>query len=91
MNDAHRQFAEQAIEFIHKLSYGEDFTYIVATSLAPYVDRLGEVDVLWLLHVNGISGSLLHKRILMSTCFFRFPKRIIQLESRISYIREVFL
>ena len=46
VEEAHRQFAEQAVRFIHKLSYGEGFTYTVATSLAPYADRLKEFDVI---------------------------------------------
>lgn len=45
VEEAHRQFAEQAIGFIHKLSYGEGFTYSVTTSLAPYTDKLGEFDI----------------------------------------------
>ena len=45
VEEAHRQFAEQAVGFIHKLSYGEGFTYTVAKSFAPYADRLKEYDV----------------------------------------------
>ena len=45
VEEAHRIFAEQAVGFIHKLSYGEGFTYTVTRSLAPYVDRLAEFDV----------------------------------------------
>ena len=45
VEEAHRQFAEQAVGFIHKLSYGEGFTYTVAKSFAPYADKLNEYDV----------------------------------------------
>lgn len=46
VEDAHKQFAEQAIEFIHKLSYGEGFTYTVATTLHPFIETLSEFDVI---------------------------------------------
>lgn len=44
---AHRQFAEQTVEFFHKLSYGEGFVYEVTKSLEDYpYERLKEYDVL---------------------------------------------
>lgn len=46
VEEAHRQFAEQAVEFIHKLSFGEGFTYTVTTSLSPFVGKLSEFDVI---------------------------------------------
>lgn len=44
--EAHVQFAGQAIEYLHKLSYGDGYTYKVTTSLAPYKDRLDDFDVI---------------------------------------------
>lgn len=38
--EAHVQFAEQSLHFIHKLSYGEGFTYRIVTSLASEKDSL---------------------------------------------------
>lgn len=55
VEEAHRQFAEQALHFIHKLSYGEGFTYTKATSLAPYTDKLGEYDVI--IALNNMPGD----------------------------------
>lgn len=46
VEEAHKQFAEQAIGFIHKLSYGEGFTYTVTTSLAPYMKSLDDFDLI---------------------------------------------
>lgn len=43
--EAHVDFARQALEFFHKLSYGEGFTYSVATSLSGYAGRLEDFDV----------------------------------------------
>lgn len=44
---AHRQFAEQTVEFFHKLSYGEGFVYEVTKSLEDYpYERLKEYDVI---------------------------------------------
>lgn len=47
---AHREFAEQALKFFHKLSYGEGFLYDKTTSLAGYTDeQLAQYDVqIWL-------------------------------------------
>ena len=43
--EAHVQFAEQSLHFIHKLSYGEGFTYRIVTSLASEKDSLENYDV----------------------------------------------
>jgi len=44
--EAHVQFAEQAIDFFHRLSYGEGYTYTVTTSLSPYIGRLNDFDII---------------------------------------------
>ena len=43
---AHVDFAKDAIEFFHRLSYGEGYTYSVTTSLSGYVDRLSDYDII---------------------------------------------
>lgn len=44
--EVHVQFAHQAIDFFHKLSYGEGYTYEVTTSLLEYTDRLSDFDII---------------------------------------------
>lgn len=44
--EAHVQFAEQAIDFFHRLSYGEGYTYEVTTSLSKYLDNLSTFDII---------------------------------------------
>lgn len=44
--EAHVQFAEQAIDFFHHLSYGEGFTYEVTTSLTKHIDSLADFDLI---------------------------------------------
>ncbi len=44
--EAHVQFAEQAIDFFHHLSYGEGFTYVTTTSLSDYIERLSDFDII---------------------------------------------
>lgn len=53
--EAHVQFAEQAVDFFHRLSYGEGYTYTVTTSLAGYKDRLDEFDVI--IDINAMPGD----------------------------------
>lgn len=43
---AHVDFARQTIDFFHRLSYGEGFTYSVVTSLADVKDRLSDFDII---------------------------------------------
>lgn len=54
---AHRQFAEQAVEFFHKLSYGEGFTMKVVKSMDDFdrVEKLQPYDVVIML--NNMPGS----------------------------------
>lgn len=53
--EAHVQFAKQALDFFHKLSYGDGFTYKVTTSLAPYVECLNNFDVI--IDINAMPGT----------------------------------
>lgn len=50
VESAHREFAEQALKFFHKLSYGEGFLYDKTTDLSQYTDeQLAEYDIqIWL-------------------------------------------
>lgn len=50
VEEAHQQFAEQALTFFHKLSYGDGFTYEVTQDLSQYDEkRLSEFDIqIWL-------------------------------------------
>lgn len=52
---AHVDFARQAIEFFHRLSYGEGYTYKVTTSLDGYIDRLSDFDVI--ISINTMPGD----------------------------------
>lgn len=47
---AHVHFDQQALEFFHKLSYGEGFTYEKTTDFAPYVDKLQQFDLIVMLN-----------------------------------------
>lgn len=53
--EAHVQFARQALEFFHKLSYGEGYTYMVTTSLAPYISSLADFDII--VDINAMPQS----------------------------------
>lgn len=53
--EAHVQFARQAIDFFHRLSYGEGFTYEVTTSLEKYTSRLHDFDLI--IDINAMPGS----------------------------------
>lgn len=50
VEEAHREFAEQALKFFHKLSYGEGFLYDITKDLSQYTDeQLAEYDIqIWL-------------------------------------------
>lgn len=54
---AHREFAEQALRFFHKLSYGEGFLYDTTTDLSQYTDeQLAAYDIqIWL--NNSVHGE----------------------------------
>lgn len=53
--EAHVQFAEQAINFFHRLSYGEGYTYTVTTSLTDYLGNLQDFDVI--IDINTLPGT----------------------------------
>lgn len=53
--EAHVTFARHAIEFFHKLSYGEGFHYEVTTSMADYAGRLSDFDII--IAINAMPGS----------------------------------
>jgi type 1 glutamine amidotransferase/VanZ family protein len=57
VESAHKEFAEQALKFFHKLSYGEGFLYDKTTDLSQYTDeQLAEYDVqIWL--NNSVHGE----------------------------------
>ena len=57
VEEAHRQFAEQAVEFFHKLSYGEGYKKTVVKSMEQYdtVEKLRQFDVIIML--NNMPGS----------------------------------
>lgn len=50
--EAHLQFAQQALEFFHKLSYGEGFKYDKTTDFGQYVHRLHDYDVIVMLNAQ---------------------------------------
>lgn len=49
---AHVQFDKQALEFFHKLSYGEGFTYDKTTDFGQYVDHLHDYDMIVMLNTQ---------------------------------------
>lgn len=56
---AHLQFAQQAVEFLHRLSYGEGFTMRVVKSFEEFdhVDKLRPYDVVVMLNVAPSSPA----------------------------------
>ena len=53
VEEAHRQFAEQAVEFFRKLNYGDGFVLDVTTDLAPYdYERLSIYNVVIMLNAS---------------------------------------
>lgn len=54
---AHVDFANQAIEFFHRLTYGEGYILDKTTSLADYVDRLGEYSVIIVINATPAPGK----------------------------------
>lgn len=52
VEEAHLQFAEQAVDFFHRLSYGEGFTYDVVTDFTAYdrSDKLAPYDLVIMLN-----------------------------------------
>ena len=50
VESAHQDFAKQALQFFHKLSYGEGFLYDVTTDLETYADSLKNYDLVVMLN-----------------------------------------
>lgn len=57
---AHVEFDRQALQFFHKLSYGEGFTYDVRTTCPDQLDTLKQYDVVVML--NTLPGSAAQRR-----------------------------
>lgn len=57
VEEAHKEFAQQAMKFFHKLSYGEGFLYDTTTDLSQYTDeQLAEYNIqIWL--NNSVHGD----------------------------------
>ena len=50
--EAHVQFAQLALEFYHKLSYGRGYTYEKTTDFGKYVDRLYQFDIIVMINAQ---------------------------------------
>lgn len=59
VEEAHRQFAEQAVDFIHRLSFGEGFKYEVVKSFEAFdaVEKLRPYDLVVMLNVSPSSPA----------------------------------